>query len=482
MNGACRFRQLNRQTVLLLMIASVFSRSWAQGPPSPREHQPAQPSQPPPPKTSCEEAEAATAEARAAFDASVADYISAQQADLNAIAAERQAEEELQAAGIAEDMGPAAQHKRISNAAVEFEAAKPVRKAADQAWVLAASRERRARAYLVQCLVRERTRCPLRPDAVAQKQPQLPAAPSPPAAAAPASVVPVSAGPTLPPPQAPCMQAEGACAQERAAFDADVTAQNKARANLDGAMAAAENAKAELGASMAELGENPNPDEFNTRFQNSEVNAKATEAAVQSAFNAELESNTRLGEAKVNLIRCLAGAKAKCEPKSAETQPWPPANADLDSHWGFSVETHLPPRSFDFSRGKLEDKDFLRGTLIVSPFCVGDDKGFQCDFFRGASREGEVYQMKLIQGPPGEKLDFGNFYPEHYWAAMRAVFDTGTVSSDPHASAESVRVVAPPNAKDLRQIQADFNIWNKKYTVYWIVSSPQYAAPAPEKP
>jgi hypothetical protein len=123
----------------------------------------------------------------------------------------------------------------------------------------------------------------------------------------------------------------------------------------------------------------------------------------------------------------------------------------------------------------------LRGRLTVSPYCGGDATGVGCDFFGGASRVDQTYQIKVLEGPPNEDLNDGDFAPEQHFQIMRAVYDTGTVTSDPRLGSNA-QTDAPPNAKKLLRIEADFNLWDKKYTVTWIIGgAPASARPAEKK-
>ena len=581
MHRTRRFLRLNLQLLLLLVIVFLSSPAWTQDQSSPPA-QPGQADQVPQaqqsvPTNSCATAEAATADARAAFDAAVTEASRAQVADIAAGQARRRAGAEFDAAVLAGSDGTdlATANKRLAYARVELAAAEPLERSAALARAAAGRRQTRAEKYYLKCLLRERARCPLKPSADAQQTP-----PQPPQ--------------TIPAPEAPCMQAAGACTKERADFDAAVAAQNEARANLDKAMDAADNAKVELQASTEDLAYSKNPDEANTRLHNDQVNAKVTDAAVQSALDAEIESGTRLNAAQVNLTECLTRAATKCQPKPevAQSQPppsntppqnapvlypddvektptpsaacaqafdayqqagveyidaerisnewyntlamarttveatkqdlsrnlgvfirdpyaagvyaryidvllslkqqtdqieliepnlldatrrlevaganleksgasrdWacrpnpseaksrPPVPSDAEHSWGFPQETHLPPQSFEFTRGTPAKEGYLRGRLTVRPFCGNNKTGIYCDCFKGASREGQIYEITTLEGPPGEKLDFGNFYPEHDVVAMRAVFDTGTVTSLSQSDVFDLQANAPRGRK-----------------------------------
>jgi len=598
-----RFLQLNLQLLLLLVIVFLSSPAWTQDQSSPSA-QPGQTDQAPQaqqsvPTNSCATAEAATAGARAAFDAAVTEASRAQAADIAAGQARRRAEAEFDAAVLAGSDGTdlATANKRLAHARVELAAAEPLERSAAQARAAAGRRQTRAEKYYLKCLLRERARCPLKPTADTQQTPSQPPQ-------------------TISAPEAPCMQAAGACAQERAAFDAAIAAQNEARANLDKAMDAADNAKAELQASTEDLAYSKNPDDANTRLHNEQVSAKVTEAAVQSALDAEIESGTRLNAAQVNLTECLTRAATKCQPQPevAQSQPppsdgaektstpsaacaqafdayqqagveymdaerisnewyntlamarstaeaikqdlsrnlgafindpdapgvyaryidvllslkrqtdqieliepnlldathrlevaganfeksgarlrWackgnpseaksvPPVPSDAARSWGFPEETHLPPQSFEFTRGTPAKEGYLRGRLAVRPFCGNNETGIYCDCFKGASREGQIYEITTLEGPPGEKLDFGNFYPENDVVAMRAVFDTGTVTSSSQSDVFHLQADAPAGAKKLLRVEIDFSVYDKKYTLKWGIGGALASAPAAAK-
>jgi hypothetical protein len=158
-------------------------------------------------------------------------------------------------------------------------------------------------------------------------------------------------------------------------------------------------------------------------------------------------------------LLALVDSHARTLASAAFTVVEPPKDEDLTVcdvilPAGMAVDdpdkgVHLKPKSFSFSIGKPEDKDYAAGRLTVSPgsHCVDGKIGFP--LFGGLSRQADYFKIELTAGRAADIR-----YPEQWMRKVTVRFDTGAlISSSDYLLIDKV----PAGAKRVAYVAMEFD-------------------------
>ncbi len=158
-------------------------------------------------------------------------------------------------------------------------------------------------------------------------------------------------------------------------------------------------------------------------------------------------------------LLALVDAHSRALAKASFTVVEPPKDEDLTVcnvilPAGMAVDDpdkgiHLKPKSFSFSIGKPEDKDYVAGRLTVMPgsHCVDGKIGFP--LFGGVSRQADYFKLELSAGRAADIR-----YPEQWMRKVTVRFDTGAlISSSDYLLIDKV----PAGAKRVAYVAMEFD-------------------------
>jgi hypothetical protein len=174
----------------------------------------------------------------------------------------------------------------------------------------------------------------------------------------------------------------------------------------------------------------------------------------------------------------------RTSPGTTSTDPYSPTAPSgwmhSDSIWKLDGQGRLPSKQFEFTRGSTKGKDYIRGRLSVSPYCIVEKSAAELQCLSLTSGNFDLEPLEnpfevviveslsgLNQSELGETTVVSLSDFAGYVVAMRAVFDSGRASTMKAPVSEHLNVPVPANAKKLLRIELDFRISGKTYTVAW---------------